>query len=537
MRRFAILLFACALVLGLNIGQARAERSGGTLHFMAPYGGDVGSLDPQRTNRCQDYLITMNIHRGLFKWDAEKNKPVLDLAESMTASDDGLVYTFKFRDNIKFHNGRAFTVDDVIFSYERILRPEGKISPGERWINNIKGAEAYGKKEANSIAGLKKIDDLTLEITLANPIDIAYGLFDKSIAILPKDAVLKMGDDFGNHPIGCGPFKFSKWVKGSEVVLLKFDDFYLEGKPYLDKVVYRIMPEGAARDLAFRAKDLDVTLVGSTQYPVYKADPVISKNLVEVAEMFTRHVGFHPKNCEAFSNKKVRQAFNYAIDANLIIKKLLKEKAFPCVSFLPTTSPAFDSTAKGYEYNPEKAKQLMKEAGYEKGFEFECVGTTNEAWGTPVLEALIPFLKAINVTIKPVQVEGALLGQRVDEKNDIQAYIWSYESGPDPLGALIRWHSKTPATAGNSILYNNPEFDKLLDQAAATRDEAKRIELLKKADRIFFDDAPMWFFNYNKAILAPQPWVHGIQPVAIEMMYQDMTNVWVDENSPRAEEK
>jgi peptide/nickel transport system substrate-binding protein len=455
----------------------------------------------------------------------------------MTGSDDGLVYTFKFRDNIKFHHGRPFTVDDVIFSYERIMRPEGEISPGERWINNIKGAAEYGKKEADSIVGLKKIDDLTLEITLTNPIGISYGLFDNSIAILPKDEVLKAGKDFGNNPIGCGPFKFSKWVKGSEIVLEKFDDFYLEGKPYLDKVVYRIMPEGAARDLAFRAKDLDVTLVGSTQYPVYQADPVISKNMVEVAEMFTRHIGFHPKNFEPFANKKVRQAINHAIDADLIIKKLLKNKAFPCVSFLPTTSPSFDHTAKGYDYNVEKAKQLMKEAGYENGFEFECLGTTNEAWGTPVLEALIPFLKEINVIIKPVQVEGALLGQRVDEKNDIQAYIWSYESGPDPYNALMRWHSKTPATAGNTVLYNNPEFDKLLDEAATVRDETQKLELLKKADRVFFEDAPIWFFNYNKAIMAHHPWVHGIQAVAIEMMYQDMTSVWVDENSPRANDK
>ncbi|MFW6374554.1 MAG: ABC transporter substrate-binding protein, partial [Thermodesulfobacteriota bacterium] len=217
--------------------------------------------------------------------------------------------------------------------------------------------------------------------------------------------------------------------------------------------------------------------------------------------------------------------------------KLLKEKAFNAVGFLPTTSPAFDETAEPYGYDPEKAKQLMKEAGYEDGFEFEAIGTTNEAWGTPVLEALIPFLQKINVTIKPVQVEGALLGERVDEKNDFQAFIWSYESGPDPLAALKRWHSDTPANAGNSVVYSNPEYDKLLDQAAQTRDEAEKMKLLKKADRIFQDDAPIWFFNYNKAIMAHQPWVHGLQPVAVEMMYQDMTNVWVDETSPRAKGK
>ena len=538
MRKWMAGIVICTAFLAFSAsrGIGAEPRSGGTLNFMAPYGGDVMTLDSQRTNRVQDYLIAMNIHRALFKWDAGKNRPVLDLAKSMEAADDGVTYTFKFHDNIKFHNGRPFTVDDVIWSYERIMRPDGEISPGMRWIGNIKGAEAYGKGEADSIEGLKKIDDLTLQITLKDPVDIAYALYDSSLPILPKEEVEKMGKEFGNHPVGLGPFKFDSWTKGSEVVLVKNPDYFEKGRPYLDKVVYRIMPEGAARDLAFRAKDLDATIVGSTQYPGYKNDSEISENMIEVAEMFTRLMGFHP-DYEPFSNKKVRQAINYAINDKLIIEKLLKEKAFNAVGFLPTTSPAFDETAEPYGYDPEKAKQLMKEAGYEGGFEFEAIGTTNEAWGTPVLEALIPFLKEINVTIKPVQVEGALLGERVDEKNDFQAFIWSYESGPDPLAALKRWHSDTPANAGNSVVYSNPEFDQLLEQAAQARDEAKKMELLKKADRIFQDDAPIWFFNYNKAIMAHQPWVHGLQPVAVEMMYQDMTNVWVDETSPRAGEK
>jgi peptide/nickel transport system substrate-binding protein len=537
MKKLVILALALAFIVSLGPLDAEAARYGGTFNFMAPYGGDVRSLDPQRTNRVQDYIITMNIHRGLFKWDADKNVPVLDLPESMDKGDDDVTYTFKFRDNIKFHDGSDFTVDDVIWSYKRIMRPKsGEISPGSRWIKNIEGAAAYGKGEAEEISGLKKIDDLTLQITLTSPTDIRYALFDKSIAILPKKAVEELGQDFANNPVGCGPFKFVEWTKGSEVVLEKFEDYYIEGRPYLDKVVYRIMPEGAARDLAFRAKDLDATLVGSTQYPVYKKDKQISENMLEVAEMFTRHVGFHMKNFEPFQNKKVRQAINWAIDTDLIIEKLLKGKAFVPRGFLPTTSPAFDPDGPKYGYDPEKAKQLMKEAGYEDGFEFECFGTTNEAWGTPVLEALIPFLQEINVKIKPVQVEGALLAEHVDAKNDFTAYIWSYESGPDPLSSLSRWRCDTPASAGNSVLYCNPEYDKLLDQAAQTTDEAEQTKLLQQANAIFTDDAPMWFFNYNKAVMAHQPWVHNLQRVAIEMMYQDMTNVWVDENSPRAGE-
>jgi peptide/nickel transport system substrate-binding protein len=177
----------------------------------------------------------------------------------------------------------------------------------------------------------------------------------------------------------------------------------------------------------------------------------------------------------------------------------------------------------------------MKAAGYEKGFSFECIGTSNESWGVVVVEAIMPFLKRINVTVKPQQLEGAALADRV-RRMDFQAFIWSLSSGAsgDPLQALNRWHSKNPPTAGNFVGYHNPEFDRLLETAGRERDLNTKLQYLRQADALFREDAPVWFFNYNKAVLAHQPWVHGIKPVAVEIMYQDMAGVWVDESSPRA---
>ena len=529
-------LLAALLLTGVLAGNAWAARSGGAFNFCAPYGGDLLTLDPQRSPNTNDLLVTMNVHRSLYSWDPEKNHPKLELGEKVDISADGLVYRLALKKNIKFHNGRKLTVDDIIWSYERIMSPK-VASPSARFVRVIKGARDFEEGKAKNIAGLRKIDDYTLEITMDKPVEPSYTLYEGGTAILPKEEVEKKGDAFGSDPVGCGPFKFVRWVKGSEIILTKNPDYYEKGKPYLDKLVYKIMPEGAARDIAFRAKDLDATVVGSTQYPVYKADPQISKNMVEVAELFTRMIGFNPKY-EPFTKKQVRQAINYAIDSRLIIHKLLKDKAFPCVSYLPSTSPAFDPQAKGYEFNPAKAKALMKEAGYEKGFTFECIGSGNEAFGIPVVEAIMPFLKQINITVKPQQLEGAALSDRI-RKLEYQAYIWSLSSGAggDPLQALHRWYSKNPATAGNFVEYKNPEFDKLLDAASQERDMAKRLDYLRKADALFLEDAPVWFFNYNKAVVAHQPWVHGIKPVAIEMMYQDMADIWIDESSPRAKEK
>ncbi|MBW1695641.1 MAG: ABC transporter substrate-binding protein [Deltaproteobacteria bacterium] len=528
-------VFLAVVLLSTTAGITMAARSGGTLNFMAPYGGDLFGLDPHKSTRVQDFLVSMNIHRSLYKWNPTRNEPVLDLAESAKVSDDGLVYTYRLRPSIKFHNGRKMTVDDIIWSYNRIasMKPA---SPNVQYIRPIEGVEAVEKGRAKTIAGLKKIDDLTLEVTLENPVDIKHFLRYPGTAILPKEEIERLGDKFTTNPVGCGPFRFVKWVRGSEVVIDKFKDFYLDGRPYLDKVVYKIMGEAAPRDLAFKAKELDATIVGAVNYPEYKADPIISKNMIEVVELFTRHIGMNPQ-FKPFSDKRVRQAVNYAIPADLIIEKVLKGKAYPCQGWLPPPLWGEGPKPKKYEYNPEKAKQLMKEAGYEKGFVVEqAIGTANKSWGSGIYEAAMPYLKKIGITLKIQQMEGAAMAERI-RRGEYQMYIWSIGSGSDPQVALDRWKSNNPQAAGNYFLYNNPEFDRLLDLAAKTRDKKKKMEYIMKANTIFTEDAPVWFFNYNKAVMAHHPWVHGLAPVAIEMMYQDLTNVWIDETSPRANVK
>jgi peptide/nickel transport system substrate-binding protein len=531
--RKAWIFLAAVLLWGVPAGDGAAQRLGGTFNFCAPYGGDLFTLDPHRSPSTNDWLVAMNIHRGLYSWDAGKNGPKPELAEKVEVSSGGAEYRVWLKKDAVFHNGRKLTADDVIWSYERIMSPR-TASPSARFVRGIKGAADYEHGKVKKIAGLRKIDDYTLDITLERPGDPASSLYETGTAVLPREEVEKKGDAFGSDPVGCGPFRFVRWVKGSEVVLAKNPNFYEKGKPYLDRLVYKIMAEGASRDIAFRAKELDATIVGATQYPVYRQDPVISKNMVEVAELFTRLMGFNP-GYPPFSKKQVRQAINHAIDSRLIIQKLLKGKAFPSVGYLPSISTAFDPNAKGYDFNPEKAKALMKAAGYEKGFSFECIGTTNESWGMVVIEAIMPFLKRINVTVRPQQLEGAALADRI-LKMEFQAFMWSLSSaaGGNPLQALQRWRSGNPPSAGNFLAYKNPEFDRLLDAAGGERDPSARLDYLRKADALFRDDAPAWFFNYNKAVIAHQPWVHGLKPVAIEIMYQNMADVWIDESSPRA---
>ncbi len=528
-----VLWVLLALLVILPASPSLAERVGGTLHYVAPYGGDLLGLDAHKSTRIQDFLVLTSFNHSLYSWEPGVNKPKLELATKADVSADGKVWTFTLRDDVKFHHGRKLSADDVIFSYNRIASPATK-SPSARFVRIIKGAKDVEDGKAQSIAGLKKIDDHTVQITLESSVNPAYSLFEPGTAILPKDEVEKRGDSFSSDPVGCGPFQFVRWVKGSEVTVKKFPGYFVPNRPYLDKIVFKIISESQARDNAFRAKEIDATVIEPVQYPVYKKDPAISKNMIEVAEMFTRAIGFNYDK-EPFKKKEVRQAINYAIDRNLMIEKLLHGKAVPAVSWLPSSSAGFNPNAKPYEYDPAKAAELMKKAGYENGFTVEAMSTGNASWGTVVFEAAMPMLKKINITLKIQQMEGATMVDRL-QKGEFDMFSYSMGTGPDPYQALARWKGDMPRMA-NYMNYKNPAFDKVLEQAAAERNESKKAALLQQADGILLEDAALMFFNYNKAVMVYQPWVHGLKPSAVDMVFQDYVNVWVEESSPRANEK
>lgn len=527
MRKLIWLAATALAVIGAATASAQTPRKGGTIRMTAPYAASFGSLDPHVTPRAQDDIVNKAIHRTLYNWDTANAKLVLELAKSVSVSDDGLVYTYKLRDDAYFHNGRKMTADDLIFSYTRIM-DGSKGYPGARYVRLIKGATEVEKGQAKEISGLKKIDDFTLEMTITDKVDPGYYFFNGTTAILPKEEVEKA--NFAANPVGLGPFKFKEHIPGSRVVAERFDKFYKPGKPYADTLQVLIMAEAAARDVAFRNKEIDTSILGPAQYVAYRADPVLSKGILEVAEMFTRSMPMNPA-FKPFADKRVRQAINYAIDADLIIKRLVKDKAYRAVSWLPPSSPAFDKTMKPYPYDPEKAKKLLAEAGYANGFEFEWTTSQNESWGLPIVEAVIPMLARVGIKVKPKLVEVTVLTE-IAMKGDHQAYIGSSLTGPDSLATLRCFYSKTPRTACNYTSFNNPAFDKLLDDAGQTTDQAKRNDLLKQANNLLYDEAPVWFFNYNKAVLAHQPWIHGLQANPTEITHQYPEDIWVDATSP-----
>lgn len=498
-------------------------RYGGVLVRAAIY-GDAESLDPHHATRVAANMHLMNIFDGLV-YLSEEGLEEPAVAESWDLSADGLVYTFYLREGVLFHNGREVTADDVKYSMERVMDPQNE-SPHMLRFESIVGAREFIAGEADEVVGLQAVDDYTVRFELVD----VDNLFLRELTtlagyILPKEEVERLGDRFSENPVGCGPFVFEGWVKDSEITMTAFEDYY-RGRPYLDRVVARIIREPATREMEFESGGIDMYVLTDPQYARLQDDARYMDYLIEVPELFMRHIGFHTQK-PPLDDVRVRQAINYAIDRNVIIEQVLHGKAYPAMGWFPPTNPGYnpDIVNHAYTYDPDKARELLADAGYEDGFTVTCLTTDHPAWGLPALEAAMGYLEDVGITVIPELQEGAVVLARAYE-GDFEMYIHSFGIA-HPLDLRRRSHTETFGAPGNTFRYSNEVVDSLLDRAMRAVDRDEMLELLREAELIILEEAPTWFYNYNKAVMIHQPWVHGLVANPADMDYQFLQDVWL----------
>jgi len=525
--RFRHLIWPVLLALVLSACGSRAARGSSSSQVLirAANYGDPGTLDPLAKSDVSARMITMHIFDTLVKYDPVARQIRGSVAESYSVSPNGLTYTFRLKKNALFHNGRPITAADVKYSIERTIAP-GSASVMATAFDVVEGALAFREGRAAEITGVQVQGDHELVIRLTKPMPtFLLDLAGAAGSIYPREEVERLGADFGQRPVGSGPFVFESWTKDDQVVLKAFDRYH-GGRPRLDGVIFRFMDEEQTRDAEFQAGTIDVQVLGEALYAKYATDPALSPYLVEVPELFTRAIHFNVTR-PPFDDVRVRQAINHAVDREAIIQRVLSNKAFPATGVLPSSSAGFNRDLKGYEYNPEKARQLLAEAGYPHGFAFEVLTSSST---TKWMEAINTYLNPLGVNGKIVQLELGTALERA-RRGDFQAVIFSTGGETDPLAFLTsRFHSKNWGNPGNVTRYSNPFVDRLLDEAAQTLDEARRMQLIHDAESIIVQETPWFIFNYNKAAMIAQPWVHGLQPVPTDIDFQDLTQVWL---SPR----
>jgi peptide/nickel transport system substrate-binding protein/oligopeptide transport system substrate-binding protein len=499
-RRLVVLLFA----LGCSDKSAPSRHT--LIDSRDTY--DPRSLDPALstdvpTGRAVGYLFD-----GLTRFDPNaKVEP--GLAEKWDVTPDGLTYTFHLRRGVKFHDGTPFTAKNVVASWQRVLDPAVKGGRGEP-LYPIKGTKEYAAGTAKSIAGLTVANDSTLIVTLNEPLAIFIKLLAMPVASIVTE---HPAANFGEHPIGTGPWKLVEW-KHDDYLLFAKNPNYFGGAPQTDSLRARIIAEPSTAVAEFESGNVDVLQIPAgeaseweedeSRQPLLKSTPALE--LVYIAINCTRG---------PLADPRVRQAINHAIDIDRIIERLISGRGTRAAGVIPRALGGSDSTRRPYAYDLAKAKQLLTAAGHPNGIDIELWTSTTPIY-LRIAETVQAYLNQAGIRTKIVQRESAAArGAARKGQTDMILKDW-YADYPDAENFLYPLLSSVNAGVGGNVsFYSNPTFDQVVTSSRRELDEAKRNQLYRQADSIAFHDAPMVFLYFYNELYAVQPWVQGFEPPVI----------------------
>jgi peptide/nickel transport system substrate-binding protein len=473
---FLISCFALAIAIsGCSLAKKGAEESTAATataadshKLVVDLATEPSTLDPGLQYNTDSYTVYRNIFDNLLTRDPKTLEIKPGVAESWKA-DSPTSWTFKIRENIVFHNGEKLTGDDVAFSIERILNKDFR-SPQYANFSMITSVKATG----NNVVILTKEPSPTLLTQLVN------------LSIVPMKYVKEKGDEqFNQQPIGSGAYKFTEWTKGIHVVLAA-NDKYWGGQPNIAGVEFRFVPTPASRVADLQSGKADVILAVSPD----DVDTIKANQGSQVLSALTERVAYLAFNVLGDSptkSAKVNQAIAHGINYDAMISSLLHGYGQRVTQVLTPLSFGYDKSIKGYDYDPEKSKQLLKEAGYPNGI--TLVFDTSPAYDQRIVQSIQGDLEKVGIKITIASTDQATYLKKVQDPahkwGSIRFGIWSC-SCMDADGTIYPlFHT---GTIWNS--YSNPVFDQAVDAARATTNADERTTLYKKALQVLNEDVP-----------------------------------------------
>ena len=480
-------------------------------------GGESANLrdyDPATTYSAGDKLV----FSGLVSLDTNLNiRP--DLAETWEVSADGTVYTFHIHPNAKFHDGRDVTAQDVVFSWERAASPELQSDTVLTYMGDIVGVREMVLGEANSISGLKVIDEKTLQVTIDAPKPYFLMKLTFPTSFIVDEGNVSIGEEWVRQPNGTGPYKLREWKSYEYIVYEANPDFYL-GAPSIPYVVYKLYAGDDVR--LFETGEVDLAGVGL--YDVERMlDPnePLNRNLVSGVNLCTNYVTFDATQ-PPFDDVNVRKAFSMAFDRQRYIDVLYRGLVLPAVGLYPPGLPGFDYGLEGLPFDPEGARELLKQSKYGGPEGLPEIVYTNSGIGSYVggsVAALADMWQQyLGVTIKVENLDYNFYYEQIFSGNHGQIFDGGWCADyPDPENfADVLFHSGVPQNHGG---YSNPELDALLESARVEPDVTRRIDMYQQAERILVDDAPVLFLTHSLSYQLVQPYVKGFvyTPISISL--------------------
>jgi ABC-type transport system substrate-binding protein len=469
---------------------------------------DPRSLDPALSTDVPTGRVVGYLFDGLTRFTPDA-RVIPALATSWDVSPDGSVYTFHLRRGVRFTDGTPFVARQVASSWRRVLDP--KVRGGRGWpLYPILGAKEFADGKGTSIPGIVTPDDSTVVVTLKEPFAIFPKLLAMPVAAIAPDNIPA---NFGEHPVGTGPWKLVEW-KHDDYLLFAPNKDYWGGAPKADSLKARIIAEPSTAVAEFQSGNVDVLQVPQGEIRDWEEDTERKKLLASTPSLELVYVAINVTR-GPLRDVRVRQAINYAVDRRTIVRNLIAGRGELAAGVIPSSLPGSDKTRIGYQFDTLRARQLLREAGYPKGIDVELWTSTTPIY-VRIAETLQGYLALSGIRAKIVQRESA--AARAAARNgqaDLFVKDW-YADYPDAENFLYPLlHSANKGVGGNVSFYANPQFDSLVTLARREQDETKRNALYKQADELALRDAPMVYLWFYSELSAIQPWIHGFVPPVI----------------------
>lgn len=493
-------------------------------------GGDPPTLDPHLSGDATSAEYVVEIFSGLMAYDQDLNL-IHDIAESHEVSDDGLVYTFKLREDATFQDGKPITAEDFKWSFERACDPATGSQTADTYLGDVIGCRSKLQREADDVEGVVVVDDYTLELTIDEPKGFFLAKMTYPTAYVLDQENVESGATWFTEPNGSGPFKIDTFApEEGAIILSRNDNYYRDPKPTLERVLYVVgnpinpmtgyeqgLDQLGLPDVAYDAIPIGTSNLSRATDP----NSPLSDEFVSTEALSVFYIGFNV-NKPPFDDVKIRQAFNLALDKRRMVRLVFQGTVPVANGIVPPTMPDYENPdLSDYEFDPERALALITESSYGDVSELpEVTLNVSGAGGNVggIVESVVESYRA-NLGLE-ISVEQAPWPEFLADLNQPDPPYQMYQLGwiadyPDPQNFLeILFHTESAQNHGN---YSNPEVDALLDEARGTQDSEERLALYQQAEQMILEDAawvPLYFEVENWLV---KPYVQNfkIPPIKI----------------------